>query len=48
MDEPRHWQYATLGYGHKDKILEMVKNTLNGIVEEYAGFIRKARNGGEH
>lgn len=42
MDEPRHWQYATLGYGHRDKILDMVKHTLDAIVEEYATFIRKA------
>ena len=47
MDEPRQWQYATLGYGHKDKILDMVKNTLDSIVEEYAAFVRKARGKNE-
>lgn len=43
MDEPRHWNYATLGYGPKDKIVDMVRKTLDSIVAEYAGFIRKAR-----
>ena len=43
MDEPRHWRYATLGYGPKDKIVETVKTTLDSIVGEYAGFVRKAR-----
>ena len=47
MDEPRHWQYATLGYGHKHKIVEMVTNALEGIVEEYAAFVRKAREKNE-
>lgn len=43
MDEPRHWQHATLGYGPKDKIVEIVKNTLDSIVAEYAIFVRKAK-----
>ena len=43
MDEPRHWQHATLGYGPKDKIVEIVKNTLDAIVAEYAVFVRKAK-----
>jgi hypothetical protein len=42
MDEPRHWRYATLGYGPKDKIVDMVRNTLETIVAEYAAFVRKA------
>jgi hypothetical protein len=43
MDAPRHWNYATLGYGPKDKIVEMVRKTLDSIVAEYAAFVRKAR-----
>ena len=43
MDEPRHWQHATLGYGPKDKIVEIVKNTLDAIVTEYAAFVQKAK-----
>lgn len=43
MDEPKHWRSATLGYGPKDKIVEMVKKTLESIVEEYATFVQKAR-----
>jgi hypothetical protein len=43
MDEPKHWRSATLGYGPKDKIVEMVKKTLDSIVEEYATFVQKAR-----
>ena len=42
MDEPGHWRYATLGYGPKDKIVEIVKNTLDSIIAEYAAFVRKA------
>jgi hypothetical protein len=47
MDEPRHWRTATLGYGPKGKIVEMVKSTLDSIVEDYATFVQKAhgRNG---
>ena len=43
MDEPKHWHTATLGYGPKDKIVGMVKTTLDSIVEEYATFVQKAR-----
>jgi hypothetical protein len=43
MDEPRNWHYATLGYGPKDKIVELVRKTLDTIVTEYAAFVRKAR-----
>jgi len=43
MDEPRHWRNATLGYGPKDKIVEMVKKTIDSIVDEYATFVQKAR-----
>lgn len=43
MDEPRHWKSASLGYGPKDKIAEIVRKTLNSIVEDYATFVRKAR-----
>ena len=43
MDEPRHWQHATLGYGPKDKIVDIVKNTLDAIVADYAVFVRKAK-----
>ena len=43
MDEPKHWRSATLGYGPKDKIVEMVKKTLDAIVEDYATFVQKAR-----
>jgi hypothetical protein len=43
MDEPRHWQYSTLGYGPKDKIVDTVRKTLDFIVTEYAAFVRKAR-----
>jgi hypothetical protein len=42
MDAPRHWQYATLGYGPKAKIEETVGDTLDAIVAEYAAFVRKA------
>lgn len=45
MDEPRHWRTATLGYGPKEKIVEMVKKTLDSIVDEYAAFVQKARGG---
>ena len=44
MDEPGHWQHATLGYGPKNKIAEIVKNTLDAIVAEYAVFVRKAKD----
>jgi hypothetical protein len=47
MDEPRHWQYATLGYGRKDKIAEAVREGLQSIVAEYAAFVRKARGKNE-
>ena len=43
MDEPRHWRNATLGYGPKDKIVEMVKKTIDSIVDDYATFLQKAR-----
>jgi len=43
MDEPRHWHFATLGYGPKDKIVEAVRKALDSIVAEYATFVRKAR-----
>ena len=43
MDEPRNWQYATLGYGPRDKIEDMVSTTLDSIVSAYATFVRKAR-----
>ena len=42
MDEPREWHYASLGYGPQDKISEMVRETLDSIVQEYATFVRKA------
>jgi hypothetical protein len=42
MDEPRHWRFATLGYGPKEKIVDMVRKTLDSIVAEYATFVRKA------
>jgi hypothetical protein len=40
MDEPRHWHYASLGYGPKDRISEIVRKTLDSIVAEYATFVR--------
>jgi hypothetical protein len=43
MDEPRNWHYATLGYGPKDRIVELVRKTLDTIVADYAAFVRKAR-----
>ena len=43
MDEPRHWLYAMLGYGPKNKIVELVRTTLDSIVADYAAFVRKAR-----
>jgi len=43
MDEPKHWRSATLGYGPKEKIVEMVKKTLDSIIEEYATFVQKVR-----
>ena len=43
MDEPRNWHYATLGYGPKDKIVDLVRKTLDSIVTEYAAFVRTAR-----
>lgn len=47
MDEPRNWHYATLGYGPKDKIGDLVRKTLDTIVAEYAAFVRKARGTNE-
>lgn len=47
MDEPRNWHYATLGYGPKDRIVELVRKTLDTIVAEYAAFVRKARGKNE-
>jgi hypothetical protein len=47
MDEPRHWHYATLGYGPKEKIVEAVRDGLQAIVSEYAAFVRKARGKNE-
>ena len=47
MDAPRHWQFATLGYGPKDKIITMVRETLESIVIEYGTFVRKARDKSE-
>ena len=47
MDEPRHWHYAMLGYGRKDKIAEAVREGLQSIITEYAGFVRKARGTNE-
>lgn len=44
MDEPRHWRYATLGYGPKDKIAETIRKALDSIIVEYASFIRKAHS----
>jgi hypothetical protein len=44
MDEPRHWRYATLGYGPKEKIVETIRKALDSIIVEYASFIRKARS----
>lgn len=43
MDEPRHWRYATLGYGPKEKIVEIVRKAFDSIVTEYAAFVRKGR-----
>lgn len=45
MDEPRHWHYANLGYGPKDKIGEMARKALDAIVAEYAAFVRQAHGG---
>jgi hypothetical protein len=42
MDEPRHWHYATLGYGPKDRMGGIVTKALDSIVDEYAHFVRKA------
>ena len=47
MDEPRHWQSASLGYGPKERIVEMVKKTLETIVADYATYIRTARGKSE-
>lgn len=47
MDEPRHWRNATLGYGPKEKIVEMVRKTLDSIVAEYATFVRQAHGKSE-
>lgn len=44
MDEPRHWRYATLGYGPKEKIVETIRKALDSIIGEYASFIRKAHS----
>lgn len=44
MDEPRHWRYATLGYGPKEKIAETIRKALDSIIVEYASFIRKAHS----
>ena len=42
MDEPRHWRYATLGYGPKEKIAETIRKALDAIIGEYASFVRIA------
>jgi len=47
MDAPRHWQYANLGYGPKDKIPEAVRSVLHSIVTEYATFVRAAHDNAE-
>lgn len=47
MDEPRHWQSASLGYGPKERIVEMVKKTLETIVADYATYVRTARGKSE-
>jgi hypothetical protein len=47
MDEPRHWRYATLGYGPKEKIVEIVRKAFDSIVAEYAAFVRKGRGKSE-
>ena len=47
MDEPRHWHYATLGYGPKEKMVETVRKALDSIVAEYASFVRKAHGKNE-
>jgi hypothetical protein len=47
MDEPRHWHYATLGYGPKQKIAETVRKAFDSIVVEYASFVRKAHGKNE-
>ena len=44
MDEPRHWRYATLGYGPKEKMVETIRKALDSIIGEYASFIRKAHS----
>lgn len=43
MDEPRHWHNANLGYGPKDKIVDMARKALDAIVGEYAAFVHHAR-----
>jgi hypothetical protein len=47
MDEPRHWHYATLGYGPKEKITETIRKALESIVTAYAAFVRKAHGKNE-
>jgi hypothetical protein len=44
MDAPRHWQYANLGYGPKDKIAGAVREVLHSIITEYAAFVRTAHD----
>lgn len=47
MDEPRHWHYATLGYGPKERMLGIVTKALDSILSDYATFVRKANGTGE-
>jgi hypothetical protein len=47
MDEPRHWHYATLGYGPKDRMGGLVTKALDSIIDEYASFVRKANGQSE-
>ena len=42
MDAPRHWQYATLGYGPRSKMEDTVADVLDDIIAQYAAFVRKA------
>jgi hypothetical protein len=41
MDEPRHWHSASLGYGPKEKIVEIVRKAIDSILADYATFVRK-------
>ena len=47
MDEPRHWHYATLGYGPKERMVGIVTKALESILADYATFVRTSNGKNE-